>query len=360
MKYIDEFRNRDDIRNLSESIHRISRTPISLMEVCGGHTMAIHRFGIPSLLPENINLISGPGCPVCVTSVSYVDRVVALSRMDNVIIATYGDFLRIPGSSSSLEKERAAGADIRVVYSTLDALDIASAEKEKKIIFPAIGFETTSPATAAAIIEAEKNGINNFLILSSHKTMPAVMAAIIHEGIKLNGYICPGHVTVITGTDMYKPIAEKFHLPCVVSGFEPSDLMMSILMLVSQIERSQACVEIAYSRVVKPDGNHIARNLISRVFESSDDEWRGLGIIPGSGLKLRDIYSRYDAYEIQVDVEPPAEPAGCICGLILKGVKKPLNCPLFGKVCTPENPVGACMVSSEGSCAAYYRYGRNE
>lgn len=360
MKFIDEFRNSNDIRNLSEHINRISRTPVSFMEVCGGHTMSIHRFGIPSFLPENINLISGPGCPVCVTPISYIDRIVALSRRDDVIITTYGDLLRIPGSTSSLEKERAAGADVRVIYSTLDALDIAVSEKNKKIIFPAIGFETTSPATAAAIMEADKKDIDNFLILSSHKTMPQAMSAIISGGVKLNGFICPGHVTVITGTDMYKPITDKYHLPCVVSGFEPADLMLSIMMLVQQVENCIAKVEIAYRRLVKPDGNPIARDIVNRVFRTSDDEWRGLGVIPASGLSLQDDYSRFDAETIDVDVEKTREPAGCICGQILSGVKKPGNCPLFRRICTPENPVGACMVSSEGSCAAFYKYDRHE
>lgn len=356
MRYVDEYRNRDDLKLLSEKIFALSRTPVSLMEVCGGHTMSIHRFGIPSLLPDTITLISGPGCPVCVTPVPYVDRIIALSRMNDVIIATYGDFLRVPGSTSTLERERAAGCDIRIIYSTMDALDIAVSNRDKTVIFPAIGFETTSPATAAAIIEAGKRDITNFKILSSHKTMPAAMSAIIDDGVRLNGYICPGHVTVVAGTDMYKPIAENYKLPCVVSGFEPADIMMAIFMLVRQIENGDARVEIAYTRAVKPEGNPVAMEYMKRVFSPRDDEWRGLGIIPASGLALKSDYSHFDAANIQVEVEISREPAGCICGQILKGINKPSDCLLFGKACTPENPIGACMVSSEGSCAAHYRY----
>ena len=356
MKYIDEYRNRDDIKRLADRIGEISTRKISLMEVCGGHTMAIHRFGIHSFLPDTIDLISAPGCPVCVTATSYVDRIVALSRLDDVIIATYGDFIRVPGSTSSLEKERARGADIRIVYSTLDALTIAREEKNKRVIFPGIGFETTAPASAAAVLDAEKGGLNNFMILSTHKRMPPAMAAIIDEGVTLNGYICPGHVSAIAGSAMYNEIVDKYKLPCVVSGFEPSDMLLAIYMLAVQIENDEARVEIAYSRAVKPEGNIVAIEMMDRVFEKRDDVWRGLGNIKDSGLGFRDEFKKYDASLIQVEVEETIEPAGCLCGEILKGLKKPVDCPLFREVCTPENPVGACMVSNEGACAAYYRY----
>lgn len=360
MKFIDEYRDKSLVDKLLKNIRALSSREIVLMEVCGGHTMAIQKFGIPSLLPSNIRLVSGPGCPVCVTSRKYIDMAVAYSRLKDVIITTFGDLIRVPGSSSSLEKEKSAGGDIRIVYSPLMAVEIAKQNPDKKVIFLGIGFETTSPTSAVAVINARKAGVSNFLLLSSHKVMPPAMAALIDEGVKINGYICPGHVSTITGTGIYEPIAEKYHLGCVVSGFEPVDLLQTILMLVRQYEAGEARVEIQYSRVVKPEGNLKAQQALNEVFCLRDDWWRGLGIIPGSGMTLRPEYSGHDAATIiPLELPDPVEPKGCICGEILKGIKTPKDCKLFGKACTPSDPVGTCMVSSEGSCQAFYKYNRS-
>jgi hydrogenase expression/formation protein HypD len=358
LKYIDEFRDKTLVRELSDKIKQISCRKITLMEVCGGHTMAIHKFGIPSLLPENISLLSGPGCPVCVTDIKFIDRAVALSRLDNTIIATYGDLIRVPGSSSSLDKEKAAGADIKIVYSTLEALNIAMNNRDRKVIFLGIGFETTTPSSAIAILEASKRNINNFFLYSAHKIMPPAMAALINEGIKIDGFIGPGHVSTVAGAKMYDSLAVKYKLSVVISGFEPVDILQSVYMLVRQLELNDPRVEIQYRRAVTYDGNIKAQKLIDEVFEPRDDWWRGLGVIPDSGLGIKKKYESYDAEkQIDVDVEPPVEPKGCICGDILKGLKKPADCKLFKKVCTPAYPVGTCMVSNEGTCHAYFNFG---
>jgi hydrogenase expression/formation protein HypD len=357
LKYIDEFRDKVLVQEISRKIKQISRKKITIMEVCGGHTMAIHKFGIPSLLPQNIELLSGPGCPVCVTDIRFIDRAVALSRLDDTIIATYGDLIRVPGSSSSLDKEKAEGADIRVVYSTLEALDIAEQNKKKKIIFPGIGFETTTPSSAIAILEASKKNINNFFLYSSHKIMPPAMAALIDEGVKIDGYIGPGHVTTVAGAKMYDNLSDKYKLSIVISGFEPVDILQSIYLLVRQLENNQPKVEIQYKRAVDYQGNLIAQNMINEVFEPRDDWWRGIGILRKSGLGLRKKYESFDAeINIDVKVEEPKEPKGCICGEILKGLKKPTDCSLFRSVCTPSYPIGTCMVSNEGTCQAYYNF----
>lgn len=360
MKYIDEYRDKTLVLKLLEEIKKISKTKVSFMEVCGGHTMAIQKFGIPSLLPSNIELLSGPGCPVCVSSREFIDKSIAYSRLNEVIITTYGDLIRVPGSSSSLDKEKAKGSDIRIVYSILDALQIARENPNKKIIFLGIGFETTSPGSAIGITKAFQEKLNNFFLFSSHKIMPPAMSALIDEGVKINGYIAPGHVSTITGTSIYDAIPEKYGLSCVISGFEPVDLLQSIYMLVRQVEVKSPKVEIQYKRVVKPEGNLKAQNLLNEVFELSSDWWRGLGILENSGLKLREKYRNHDAeINIPIKVEPTREDKGCICGEILKGLKKPKDCKLFAKACTPADPVGACMVSHEGSCAAYFRYNRD-
>ena len=357
MKYVDEYRKRDLILAVAEKLKSISRKEIVLMEVCGGHTMAIHRFGLNSLLPATIKLVSGPGCPVCVSSQQFLDKAIAYSRIKDVIITTYGDLIRVPGSATSLEKERAAGSDVRIIYSVLEAVDIARENPGKQVIFPGIGFETTAPATAAAIIKARNENVSNFFVLSAHKVMPPVMKALVEEGVKIDGFIAPGHVTAITGTSIYNELAEKYGLGVVVSGFEPADMMQAVLMLVTQIETGAPKVEVQYSRVVNLNGNPVARKLLEEVFEPGDDRWRGLGIIPDSGLKIRDVFSKFDA-EKQIEVEVPesTEPRGCICGQILRGLKTPVECRLFGKACTPSDPVGACMVSGEGTCATYYKY----
>ncbi|MBT3209289.1 MAG: hydrogenase formation protein HypD [Bacteroidetes bacterium] len=360
MKYIDEYRNKELVLKIVNKIKSISKKEVSLMEVCGGHTMSIQKFGIPSLLPKNIKLMSGPGCPVCVSSRKFIDQAIAYSRLDDVIITTYGDLIRVPGSSSSLDLEKAKGQDIRIVYSVLDALKIAQQNPSKKIIFLGIGFETTAPSSAAGILNAERQKIDNFYLFSSHKIMPPAMAALIDEGVKIDGYIAPGHVSTITGSGIYTDVAEKYNLACVISGFEPVDLLQSIYMLVKQIEENNFSVEIQYKRVVKPEGNLIAQKMLDTVFELRDEWWRGLGVLPDSGYFLKEKYSKFDAEKmLEVEVEPTLEEKGCICGEILKGLKVPKDCKLFAKACTPNNPYGACMVSSEGACNAYYKYNRN-
>ncbi len=359
MKYIDEYRDKELVRLFAEEIKKISTKHVKLMEVCGGHTMSIQKFGIPDLLPSTVELISGPGCPVCVTSRGYIDQAIAYCRLADVIIATYGDLIRVPGSTSSLEKERALGADIRIVYSVLDALMIARENRSKKVVFLGIGFETTAPGSAAAIIKASMAGLRNFYVYSAHKVMPPAMEALIDEGVQINGYLGPGHVSTITGEKIYYDIPKKYGLGVVISGFEPVDVMQSILMLVQQIESNQPKVEIQYTRVVKPEGNIKAQQMLEEVFEPRDDWWRGLGVLKDSGLKIRENYQTHDAEKmIEVVVEETIEPKGCICGPILKGIKKPKDCKLFGTVCTPSDPVGSCMVSNEGSCAAFYMYNR--
>jgi hydrogenase expression/formation protein HypD len=359
MRFIDEYRDKALVLKLSDKIQRLSVQQASFMEVCGGHTMSIQRFGIPSLLPKTIRLLSGPGCPVCVSSRKYIDQAIAYSRLPGVIITTYGDLIRVPGSTSTLDREKALGADVRIVYSVMDSLEIARKHPEKKIVFLGIGFETTAPASAAAIIGAYRQNIRNFHLFSSHKVMPPAMAALIHEGVKIDGYIAPGHVSAITGTKIYRDISDKYRLGCVIAGFEPVDLMEAIYMLVQQIENRDQKVEIQYRRAVRPEGNTIALELLDQVFELRDDWWRGLGILPASGLGIREQFSGFDAEKmLSVEVEPTREDKGCICGEILKGLQTPRDCKLFGKACTPENPTGPCMVSNEGACQAFYRYNR--
>ena len=357
MKYIDEFRKKELILGVAAELKKISKKEISIMEVCGGHTMAIHRFGLKSMLPANIRLLSGPGCPVCVSSQHFLDMAIAYSNITGVIVTTYGDLIRVPGSISSLEKEKAKGNDIRIIYSVLESLQIAKMNPEKKVIFLGIGFETTAPATAAAIIQVKKEKITNFFVLSAHKIMPPVMKALVKEGVKIDGFIAPGHVTAITGTAIYSDLAKVHGLGVVVSGFEPADMMQSILMLVRQFQLGKPRVENQYHRVVHPGGNKIAMELLTKVFKPGDDLWRGLGVIPKSGLKIRETFSSFDAEkQFKVKLPVPVEPKGCICGLILRGLKTPNDCPLFAKKCTPSDPIGACMVSGEGTCATYYKY----
>ena len=361
MRYIDEFRDKELIHKLIRDIRRYSAREYKFMEVCGGHTMAIHKYGIPSMLPMNINLLSGPGCPVCVTDKNFIDRAVVYSRMKDVIITSYGDLLRVPGSYSSLEQEKAEGRDIRTVYSLLDALKIAKENPGRQVIFLGIGFETTAPATAVGILEAQKHNVSNFQVLSAHKLMPPAMDAIVEEGVRLDGYICPGHVSTITGKSIYEHIPEKYNLACVIAGFEPTDILQTILMLLRQIEEKRPAVEIQYKRAVKEEGNTKAQDYMDEVFTKRADYWRGLGKIRNSGLAIREEYRDFDAeYTIPVDVTSKQDDSACICGEILKGLKKPVDCRLFDKACTPVNPVGACMVSSEGACQAYYKYKRNE
>lgn len=332
---------------------------MTLMEVCGTHTMSIYQHGIRSLLPDRIRLVSGPGCPVCVTPISYVDRAVAYARQPDTVIATFGDMIRVPGSTSSLLREKAAGAEIQIVYSPLDAVNLAAKHPEKKIIFLGVGFETTAPTIGGSVLEAKRLGLQNYFVLCAHKTMPTPMAALTSDPeLKVDGYLCPAHVSAVIGADAYNPLAEEYGVPCVVTGFEPLDMLRGIQMLARQVVSGRAEVENEYQRIVKPEGNQRALQILQQVFEPGDAEWRGIGPIPGSGLKLREEYAGFDAeQQLPLDIEAPKEHKGCLCGEILKGKVGPKDCPLFRKGCTPENPVGACMVSSEGTCAAEYKYG---
>ncbi len=358
MKFIDEFRREDAAHHFIRSIRRqAGDREMVFMEVCGTHTMAIARNGIRELLPKNIKLVSGPGCPVCVTANKTLDRIIALSRRSDIIITTFGDMMKVPGSSSSLDLEHARGADVRIVASTLEALAIAEHEENKKIIFMGIGFETTVPTVAVSIIEAKGRMISNYYVLSAHKVMLPAMEMLSRGDIGIDGYLCPGHVSTIIGSKPYYPLVRKYGIGCVIAGFEPLDILQSIELLVKQVVNQNPKVEIQYSRVVKQEGNPKAQQVINKVFELCDSNWRGLGEIAGSGLKIRNPFSEWDAeIQIPVDVEPTQEPEGCLCGQVLQGKIKPSECRHFGTTCTPGDPVGPCMVSSEGTCAAYYRY----
>lgn len=363
LKYVDEFRSRKASRALASRIaagsERVGRQ-LKFMEVCGTHTMAVFRHGLLATLPDCVKLLSGPGCPVCVTPISYVDHAIALSRLRDVTIATFGDMMRVPGSVSSLEKERPLGADIRVAYSPLDALEAAKAEPSRMFVFLAVGFETTAPLIASCVMKAEEQGIDNFRLLTAHKTVPPAMRALAESReLALDGFLCPAHVSAVIGTKAYESLVSEFGIPCVVAGFEPLDILMGLELLVGQLASGRSEVENQYTRVVKPEGNPYAREALYTVFEPADANWRGLGLIPGSGLAIRDGFSHRDAARtISVEVEEPVEPEGCRCGDVLRGVLEPPGCPLFAERCTPRTPVGACMVSSEGTCAAHYKYRR--
>ncbi len=362
MNYQDDFRQKELVQGIAERLRRLVSgcgRNMTFMEVCGTHTMAIYRFGLRSLLPAEIKLVSGPGCPVCVTPNDYLDRAIALCRLPEVITTTFGDMMRVPGSSSSLLVERAKGADIRIVYSPLDAVAIAAKNPGRKVVFLGVGFETTAPTVAASILAAQAQGLTNYFVLAANKTIPIPMQVLAADPeLAIDGYICPAHVSAIIGAAAYNPLAEECHTPCVITGFEPADMLQGILMLASQLLKGESRVEIQYSRVVRPEGNPKAQALLEQLFTPYDAVWRGVGVIPGSGLAIREEYRAFDALKmLPVTVEPTREHPGCSCGEILKGKIEPSDCPLFGKLCTPENPVGACMVSSEGSCAAAYRYG---
>ena len=362
MTYTTEFRNPEVAKRILASIRETVAGfagTMTLMEVCGTHTMAIYQHGIRALLPEQIRLISGPGCPVCVTPVDYVDHAIALARRPGTIVATFGDMVRVPGSTSSLQREKAKGADVRIVYSPLDAVALAKRNPEKTIVFLGVGFETTTPTIAGAILQARKLGIANYFVLTAHKTIPGPMAILAGDpDLKVDGYLCPAHVSAIIGAEAYEPLARESRVPCVVTGFEPLDVLQGVEMLARQIAHGEAKVEIQYSRIVKKGGNPKAREILYRVMEPCDARWRGIGVIPGSGLCLREEFASFDAARrLPVTFEAPKERKGCLCGEILKGKITPKECPLFRTVCTPEDPVGACMVSSEGTCAAEYKYG---
>ncbi|MEW6034119.1 MAG: hydrogenase formation protein HypD [Chloroflexota bacterium] len=358
MKYIDEYRDPQLAERLVQKLRERSTRPARLMEFCGGHTVSVFRHGIRQLLPPTVEMLSGPGCPVCVTAIADLDKAILLTELPDIIVATFGDMLKVPGSRSSLRNARADGGDVRVVYSVHDALEIASGSTGKSVVFLGIGFETTAPTIAASLLEARQRGIKNFYVLSLHKLCPPVMKSILDLGeVNLNGIICPGHVSAIIGSTPYQFIPRDYGIACVVSGFEPLDILQSVYMLVEQVESGHPTVEIAYSRGVRPAGNVRALELLHTVFEVCDANWRGIGVVPASGLRLREEFSNFDAEKaFPVSHPPPREPKGCLCGEILRGVKTPLDCKFFSKKCTPDSPVGPCMVSHEGTCSAYYQY----
>lgn len=345
-------------RGLIESIQALAPESATLMEVCGTHTVAIARNGIRGLMPEGVRLASGPGCPVCVTSNHDIDKVIALARVPEVTIATFGDMTRVPGSTSSLLAEQAAGRSVEIVYSPLDALRLAQENPGRQIVFVGVGFETTTPLVAMAIKRARAMGLANFSVYGAHKNMPGALEVIINDpALKLDALILPGHVSTIIGAEPYRFLAEKYGIPGVITGFEPVDVLQGIAMIMRQLHEDRAEIEIAYARGVMPQGNPVALAAIDEVFETCPATWRGLGEIPGSGYRIREEFADFDAMRrFDPPVEPVREHAGCRCGDVLRGIMAPSDCPLFRKVCTPENPVGPCMVSSEGSCAAYYRY----
>ncbi len=358
MEPLTYFRDAHVVRQIArETAHLHLSQPVQLMEVCGGHTAAIYRYALHDLLPPEIKLISGPGCPVCVTSNDFIDRAISLAMLPDVTIATFGDLIRVPGSTRSLADMRARGADVRVFYSPADALEWAKAHSERTLVFLGIGFETTACTLAATIAEALRNKVENFSLLSALKTMPEALRVLFTApDAQVDGLILPGHVTTIVGWHAFEFIAREFSIPCVVSGFEPVDLMETILMLCRQVAEKRASIENQYRRVVQKQGNVRAQELIREMFEPCDMSWRGFGVIPESGLKLRSSYSQWDAENVSVEVEPTQEDAACRCGDVLRGRIHPTQCALFGTVCTPDTPRGACMVSAEGACSAVYQF----
>jgi hydrogenase expression/formation protein HypD len=360
MKYIDEYRDAAAARRYARAIARITTRPWTLMEVCGGQTHAIVKFGVDELLPEAITLLHGPGCPVCVTPVELIDKAVELAARPDVIFTSFGDMLRVPGTQRDLLAAKAAGGDVRIVYSPLDALKIAQANPAKEVVFFAVGFETTAPANAMAVYQAKRRGIHNFSILVSHVLVPPAVEAILSSpGSRVQGFLAAGHVCAVVGYSEYEPLAQKYQVPFVVTGFEPLDILQGIYMCIRQLEKGRAEVENQYSRCVNREGNQPAIHLVRQVFMVGPRKWRGIGQIPHSGLALRYDFQEFDAEQrfglTDYSVE---ENAMCLSGQVLQGMKKPPDCPAFGTLCTPEHPLGATMVSSEGACAAYYRYRR--
>jgi hydrogenase expression/formation protein HypD len=360
VKYLDEYRNREVAAGLARKIAETATRPWVLMEVCGGQTHSIVRYGVDRMIPKQVELVHGPGCPVCVTSLEMIDRAHAIARRPDVIFTSFGDMLRVPGSRGDLSTLKSGGADVRVVYSPLDAVKIARDNPTKEVVFFGIGFETTAPANAMAIHHAKRSGTKNFSMLVSHVLVPPAIAAILQApGNRVQGFLGPGHVCAVMGTREYEALAAHYRVPIVVTGFEPIDLLEGILMTVRLLEDGRAEVQNQYARAVARDGNPAARDLIFEVFEVGDRKWRGVGSIPKSGYKLRYEYGEHDAERrFEVDDIVTDESSACISGLVLRGLKKPCDCPAFGKECTPQQPLGATMVSAEGACAAYFQYGR--
>ena len=362
MKYIDEYRDADAVRQCVEAIHRTVTRPWNLMEVCGGQTHAIVRFGLDEMLPDAIRMIHGPGCPVCVTPVEMIDKAIVVARREEVIFCSYGDMLRVPGSRTDLLTVKSAGGDVRVVYSPIDAVKLARQNPERQVVFFAIGFETTAPANVMAVVQAARWRLENFSMLVSHVLVPPAIRAVVESpGNLVHGFLAAGHVCAVMGTSQYVPIAEKYKIPIVVTGFEPLDILQGVHMCVRQLEEGRAEVENQYSRIVRPEGNPVAVAQVEKVFQTVARKWRGIGEIPESGWGLREKYAKYDAdRRFDLRAVTAEEPAECMAGEVLQGHKKPFECSAFGTSCTPDNPLGAPMVSAEGACAAYYRYRRRK
>ncbi len=358
MRFVDEFHDAAIARTIAQRIARASTRPAQFMEFCGSHTHAVLRYGIRDLLPPTITMRSGPGCPVCVTSARDIDTAVSLAMTPGFTVATYGDLVRVPGSRGSLEHARAAGADVRVVYSARDAVDIAEQNPSLQVVLIGIGFETTAPTIAVSILDASRKRLQNYHVLSLLKLTPPVMQALLSLGeVQINGIICPGHVSVIIGTRPYEYLPARFGIGCAISGFEPLDILRSIELLLQQCETGRPVVANAYERAVTTDGNRVAQSLMQRVFTPCTAEWRGIGFVEDSGLSLREEFALFDASHLFKPEAPPArEPAGCRCGDVLRGSALPEDCSLFGDACTPQRPIGPCMVSQEGACAAYFAY----
>ena len=358
MIFVDEFRNNYYAKSLVNSIQHITNEKINIMEVCGTHTMSIFKYGIRDILPPNIKIISGPGCPVCVTPQHYIDTAINLSYTKDVIITTFGDMMRVPGKRSSLLKRKSEGGDIRIVYSTMDALTLAQKNPFKKVVFLSIGFETTTPLTAITAIEAKKNNINNLFFLTSHKIVPPVLKTLVEDKeLNIQGFLLPGHVSAIIGEKPYSFLCDIYKMPGVITGFEPLDILQGINVLLNLICNKEYKIVNQYKRIVKYEGNTTALEYISKTFRLIDSSWRGIGIIPKSGYELNEEYEIFDAMKnFDIECTDYDEISNCRCGDILKGKITPVQCPLFKKVCTTENPIGPCMVSSEGTCAAYYKY----
>lgn len=344
---------------MQRALEKVGRT-VRIMEVCGTHTVSASRSGLRSLLPKELKLISGPGCPVCVTSQAYIDATVEMALGGKATIATYGDMIRVPGKKGSLEQARAQGASVRVVTSAMDALRLAKEQPQTQVVFAAVGFETTTPPTADVLIRARHEGVTNFSVLAAHKlVVPAMLALLASGEVQIDGFLCPGHVSVIIGSEAYRPVVQQFAKPCVVAGFEPNQMMAGLTEIAEQVGAGRAELGNVYGAAVRPEGNVAAARIVGEVFEVGDADWRSIGVIAGSGLVLRERYREYDAAR-RFDVTFGADNAipGCKCGDVIKGLSDPFDCPLFGKACTPQKPIGPCMVSSEGSCQAYYKYHR--
>jgi len=361
VKFVDEYRREADVRRFVDAIRGTVTRPHTVMEVCGGQTHTLIRSGIDRMVPEQVGIVHGPGCPVCVTPLELIDRAIAIARRPGVIFTSFGDMLRVPGSNDDLLSVKAAGGDVRIVYSPLDAVRLAATHPDREVVFFAVGFETTAPPNAAAVWQAHRQGLRNFSILTSHVRVPPAMEAILGSpGNRVEGFLAAGHVCTVMGYEEYEPIAENHRVPIVVTGFEPLDLLQGLHMLLQALEQGRFGVENQYSRSVRREGNREAQKIVREVFETCDRKWRGIGTIPRSGLRLREPYrdhdaeSRFDVGELSAEESPL-----CIAGEVLRGLKKPAQCSQFGTTCTPDNPLGAPMVSSEGACAAYYRYGRS-